>query len=64
MLGGMPGGGEGADSGFMKEIMTSVPGIDEATSFGEILKSLDEYKFDLIIFDDFLLNNQHLIDLN
>jgi len=35
----------------MKEIMTSVPGIDEATSFGEILKSLDEYKFDLIIFD-------------
>ena len=51
MLGGMPGGGEGADSGFMKEIMTSVPGIDEATSFGEILKSLDEYKFDLIIFD-------------
>lgn len=35
----------------MKEMMTSVPGIDEATSFGEILKSLDEYKFDLIIFD-------------
>jgi len=51
MLGGMPGGGEGADTGFMKEIMTSVPGIDEATSFGEFLKSLDEYKFDLIIFD-------------
>ncbi len=46
------GGFEGAESaGFMKEIMTSVPGIDEATSFGEILKSLDEYKFDLIIFD-------------
>lgn len=35
----------------MKEMMSSVPGIDEATSFGEILKSLDEYKFDLIIFD-------------
>jgi arsenite-transporting ATPase len=31
--------------------MASVPGIDEATSFGEVIKSLDEYKFDLIIFD-------------
>ena len=51
-LGGMPGGTDGDPTGgFMKEIMTSVPGIDEATSFGEILKSLDEYKFDLIIFD-------------
>lgn len=36
---------------FMKDIMQSVPGIDEATSFGEVLKSLDEYNFDLIIFD-------------
>ena len=51
-LGGMPGGTDGDPTGgFMTEIMTSVPGIDEATSFGEILKSLDEYKFDLIIFD-------------
>lgn len=50
--GGLDGGAESsANSGFMKEMMTSVPGIDEATSFGEILKSLDEYKFDLIIFD-------------
>ena len=31
--------------------MASVPGIDEATSFGEVIKSLDEYNFDLIIFD-------------
>jgi len=53
MLGGMPGmdAGSMGNSDFMKEMMTSVPGIDEATSFGEILKSLDEYKFDLIIFD-------------
>jgi arsenite-transporting ATPase len=52
LTGGMPAGFDGAETaGFMKEIMTSVPGIDEATSFGEILKSLDEYKFDLIIFD-------------
>ena len=31
--------------------MSSVPGIDEATSFGEVLRSLDNYNFDLIIFD-------------
>jgi arsenite-transporting ATPase len=37
--------------GFMKEIMSSMPGIDEATSFGEVIKSLDTYKFDLVIFD-------------
>ena len=35
----------------MKEMMASVPGIDEATSFGEVIKSLDEYNFSLIIFD-------------
>jgi len=35
----------------MQEIMGSIPGIDEATSFGQILKSLDSYNFDLIIFD-------------
>lgn len=53
MFGNMPGVDSAAagNSNFMKEMMTSVPGIDEATSFGEILKSLDEYKFDLIIFD-------------
>ena len=43
------GNAEGLD--FMKDIMASVPGIDEATSFGEVIKSLDEYNFDLIIFD-------------
>ena len=31
--------------------MGSIPGIDEASSFGAIMKSLDTYKFDLIIFD-------------
>ena len=31
--------------------MTSIPGIDEAASFGEVMKSLDNYNFDLIIFD-------------
>ena len=43
------GNAEGMD--FMKDLMASVPGIDEATSFGEVIKSLDEYNFDLIIFD-------------
>jgi arsenite-transporting ATPase len=37
--------------GFMNEIIGSIPGIDEATAFGQVLKSLDSYKFDLIIFD-------------
>jgi len=35
----------------MSEIMGSIPGIDEATSFGQILKNLDQYDFDLVIFD-------------
>ena len=35
----------------MQEILQSIPGIDEATSFGTIMKGLDQYKFDLIIFD-------------
>jgi arsenite-transporting ATPase len=41
----------GSNFSFIKEIMASVPGIDEATSFGEVLKSLDNYNFDLILFD-------------
>ena len=42
---------EGSQFGFLREIISSVPGIDEATSFGEVLRSLDQYNFDLIIFD-------------
>ena len=37
--------------GFMKELFSSVPGIDEATAFGSVMRSLDDYNFDLIIFD-------------
>jgi arsenite-transporting ATPase len=37
--------------GFLKDLFASVPGIDEATAFGSVMKSLDDYKFDLIIFD-------------
>ena len=35
----------------MKDIFASIPGIDEATSFGEVMNSLDNYNFDIIIFD-------------
>lgn len=44
-------GDKGTGFNFLKEIMTSIPGIDEAASFGEVMKSLDNYNFDLIIFD-------------
>ncbi len=44
-------GDKGSGFNFLKEIMTSIPGIDEAASFGEVMKSLDNYNFDLIIFD-------------
>jgi arsenite-transporting ATPase len=44
-------GGSSGGMGFIKEIMTSIPGIDEATSFGEVMRSLDNYNFDVIIFD-------------
>jgi arsenite-transporting ATPase len=44
-------GGSGGGMGFLKEIMSSIPGIDEAASFGEVMRSLDSYNFDLIIFD-------------
>lgn len=48
---GIDDGEGGSGLGLLKEIMASVPGIDEATSFGEVLRSIDNYNFDLIIFD-------------
>lgn len=62
-LGAFLGGGDGQamegmneeiqkqSQSFLSEVMGSIPGIDEAQSFAQILKNLDEYKFDLIIFD-------------
>lgn len=35
----------------MSEIVSQIPGIDEATSFGAVLNSIEEYNFDLVIFD-------------
>ena len=33
------------------DILSSVPGIDEATSFGQVIQMVDSLKFDLVIFD-------------
>jgi arsenite-transporting ATPase len=59
--GGMFGGsqqmegeyGEETESGgnFMSEFMKAMPGIDEATAFGEVLNQIDKYSYDLVIFD-------------
>lgn len=38
-------------SGFWKELISAVPGIDEATSFSEVLKLVEGKNYDLIIFD-------------
>ena len=60
-LAGMDGGDSGMQgmteeqqeqsNSLFAEIKNSIPGIDEATSFGQMLKGLDDYDFDLIIFD-------------
>ena len=45
--------GEETESGgnFMSEFMKAMPGIDEATAFGEVLNQIDKYNYDLVIFD-------------
>ena len=48
---GMSDNDKNQTKSFMNEILGSIPGIDEASSFGAIMKSLDQYKFDVIIFD-------------
>mmetsp|Transcript_456 Transcript_456/g.491 ORF Transcript_456/g.491 Transcript_456/m.491 type:complete len:245 (+) Transcript_456:44-778(+) len=44
-------GVESEEGNFLGDIINSVPGIDEATSFAEIIKMVDSLKFDLVIFD-------------
>ena len=79
-LGAMGNGGETGMEGMTEEqqkqseslfadIKNSIPGIDEATSFGQMLKGLDQYDFDLIIFDTAptghtlrLLNLPHILE--
>ncbi|CAD8111751.1 unnamed protein product [Paramecium primaurelia] len=40
-----------ATKSLLSELISSVPGIDEAMSFAELMNSVDEMKYDLIIFD-------------
>jgi len=42
---------DNATKAMMSEIMQSIPGIDEAMSFSELLKTVQEMPYDLIIFD-------------
>mmetsp|Transcript_7001 Transcript_7001/g.6534 ORF Transcript_7001/g.6534 Transcript_7001/m.6534 type:complete len:248 (-) Transcript_7001:45-788(-) len=42
--------GEG-EGNLIGDILSSVPGIDEATSFGQVIQMVDSLKFDLVIFD-------------
>lgn len=43
--------GSDENGNFLGDIISSVPGIDEATSFGEVIKMVDSLKYDLVIFD-------------
>jgi arsenite-transporting ATPase len=47
-------GGDGTDSGIggiMKDLMTSVPGIDEAMAFAELMKMVQDMNYNTIVFD-------------
>ena len=33
------------------KLTTSIPGIDEALSFGELMKEVQEMKYDVVVFD-------------
>jgi len=46
-----PAGGENPFSNIMKDIGTTIPGIDEALSFAEIMKSVDSLDFQVVVFD-------------
>jgi len=59
---------EGTKS-FMSEIISAVPGIDEAMSFSELINSIDNYDYETIVFDTAptghtlrLLNFPNLLD--
>lgn len=54
---------------FISEIISQVPGIDEAMSFSALIKSLDKFSFDIVVFDTAptghtlrLLNFPNLLD--
>jgi arsenite-transporting ATPase len=45
------GGAEQGISQLMKELGTTIPGIDEALSFAEIMKSVDSLDYQVVVFD-------------
>jgi arsenite-transporting ATPase len=53
--GGEGGGGAGAAgnmmAGFLKEFSSSIPGIDELMSFGELMKTVQSMDYDVTVFD-------------
>jgi len=49
--GGAGGASGGAGGGFMAELAGSIPGIDEAMSFAEVMKQVQSLDHDVIVFD-------------
>lgn len=45
------GGADGGISNIMGELSNSIPGIDEAMSFSELMKQVQQLDFDVVVFD-------------
>ena len=42
---------EGEDGGFLAELAGSIPGVDEAMSFAEVMKQVQTMDYDIVVFD-------------
>ena len=49
--GGAAGAGGAMMAGFLKEFSSSIPGIDELMSFGELMKTVQSMDYDVTVFD-------------